>query len=290
MKRGSIGGQAVIEGVMLRSPQRQAVAVRRPQGDIVTQVSALTSLARRWPLLGLPLIRGVAVLYESLSGAVSSLALSANLAEPEEEMSTGQLALVAVFSLVLGVALFFLLPVVLVSLLARWFSLGSLGQNLAEGLVRVALFVGYLLLVSLAKDIRRTFEYHGAEHKVIACWEQGKPLTPAEAAGCSRLNPRCGTSFLLLVVVLSIVLYSFFTPANIWVKLGLRLAFLPLLAGLSYELMKWTAKSSSRGARLLLAPGLALQKLTTREPDAPQLEVALAALAAIIDREESQGL
>lgn len=283
MKQGNIGGQAVLEGVMLRSPSRQAVAVRTASGEIVTNVSPLVPLAKRWPVLGFPLIRGVVALYESMSGAISSLAMSANLAEPEEQVTPLQLTLVAVVSLALGVGLFFLLPAVLVNPLARILGQGSFLLNLLESIVRIILFISYLLLVGLSKDIRRTFEYHGAEHKTIMCWEQDKPLTAQAAATCSRFHPRCGTSFLLLVVVLSILVFSLFSPPNLWAKLGLRLALLPLLAGLSYELIKWTAKSASLVARLLLAPGLALQRLTTREPDAGQLEVALAALAGVID-------
>lgn len=271
---------------MLRSPHRQAVAVRAASGEIVTSVSPLVPLAKRCPVLGFPLIRGIVALYESMSGAISSLAMSANLAEPEEQVTPLQFTLVAVVSLALGIGLFFLLPAVLVNPLARWFGLGRFLLNLIESLVRILLFVSYLLLVSLSKDIRRTFEYHGAEHKVIMCWEQDKPLTAEAAATCSRFHPRCGTSFLLLVLVLSILLFSLFSPPNLWAKLGLRLALLPLLAGLSYELIKWTSKSTSLVARVLLAPGLVLQKLTTREPDAGQLEVALAALAGVVDPEE----
>ena len=283
MKQGNIGGQAVIEGGMLRSPQRQAVAVRTANGEIVTNASPLVPLARRWPVLGFPLIRGVVALYESLSGAVSSLAMSANLTDPQEQISPAQFAFVAVVSLALGIGLFFLLPVVLVNPLARWLGSSSLLLNLLESIVRILLFISYLLLVGLSRDIRRTFEYHGAEHKVISCWEQDKPLTAEAAAACSRLHPRCGTSFLLLVVILSILLFSLFSPPTLWVKLALRLALLPVLSGIAYEIIKWTAKSPSFIAKALLAPGLALQKLTTREPDASQLEVALAALAGVID-------
>lgn len=285
MKPSNIGGQAVLEGVMLRSPKRQAIAVRGENGEILTDVTVISTLGSRYPLFRLPLIRGIVVLCESLAGAVSSLATSANLANPEEEISKSQLALISIMSLVLGIGLFFLLPALLVNPLTR-LGISNLGLNLAEGLLRIVLFVGYLLLVSLAKDIKRTFEYHGAEHKVIACWEQEQPLTVASAAACSRFNPRCGTSFLLLVVVLSILFFSLFSPSSLLIKLGLRLALLPVLAGVSYELVKWTAGSSSLLARILLYPGVVLQRLTTREPDSNQLEVALAALAGVIDQGE----
>ncbi|MGI6362661.1 MAG: DUF1385 domain-containing protein [Bacillota bacterium] len=284
MKRGDIGGQAVLEGVMLRSPRFEAVAVRAANGKIMTWRAPVTSLTTKKGFFGLPLIRGIVALYESLRSAISSLTLSVNLVEPEENISSGQMVLATMIALALGIGLFFLLPTVLVAPLAGKLGPGSI--NLLEGLVRVLIFVGYLSVVGLSKDIRRTFAYHGAEHKVIMCWEEGKPLNVESAATCSRFHPRCGTSFLLLVVVLSIVIFSFFSPPNLLAKLGLRLALLPLLTGLSYELIRWTAKSSSPVARVLLTPGLLLQKLTTREPDSGQLEVALAALAAVIDRDE----
>ena len=209
MKGGDIGGQAVLEGIMLRSPRRQAVAVRAAKGEIITRVTPVTSLTKRWRFLGFPLIRGMVALFESLQAAISSLTLSVNLVEPEEQISSGQMVLVTIVSLVLGVCLFFLLPAVLVTPLARWLGSSNILSNLVEGLVRVLIFVSYLVIVGLSKDIRRTFEYHGAEHKTIMCWEEDKPLTPEAAATCSRFHPRCGTSFLLLVVVLSIIIFSF---------------------------------------------------------------------------------
>lgn len=284
MKKDKIGGQAVLEGVMLRSPRCQAVAVRTPDGSIKTETSTVTPYAKKWPILGLPILRGVVVFIESMSSAVSSLGRSAQLADPEEQITSLHLAIITVVALALGVGLFFLLPAVIVNPLAK-LGMSTLLVNLSEGLIRIIFFVGYLALVGLAKDIQRTFQYHGAEHKVIQCWEQNKPLTPESAESCSRLHPRCGTSFLLLVVALSILLFSLFSPPNLAYKLSLRLALLPVLAGIAYELTRWTAKSYSLPARMVLAPGLLLQKLTTREPDRDQLEVALAALAEVVDPE-----
>jgi uncharacterized protein YqhQ len=283
VKKHTIGGQAVLEGVMLRSPDRQALAVRSPKGEIITEVTDIYPLARRWPILGLPLLRGGVAIYEAMSGAISCLGRSAQLVEPDEEISSLHMAVLTGIALLLGIGLFFLLPAIVVNPLTRWLGVGTLQLNLVEGLIRVMFFTGYLVLISLSKDIKRTFEYHGAEHKVITCWEQERPLTPSEAAACSRLHPRCGTSFLLLVVVVSIVLFSLFSPANLLHKLVLRLALLPVLAGVAYELTRWTSKSNSVFARMLLAPGLMFQKLTTREPDLDQLEVALAALEGIVD-------
>lgn len=287
MSRANIGGQAVLEGVMMRSPELQAIAVRTPSGAIVTEVDKLNPLAKRWPVLGWPLIRGMTALYEAMAGAISSLSRSAQLVYPEEEIPAWQMALVTVLALGLGIGLFFLLPAVLVNLLSRGWAASPLLLNIAEGLIRVLLFVGYLIVIGLSRDIQRTFAYHGAEHKSISCWEQGKPLVPEEAATCSRLHPRCGTSFLLLVVALSILIFSLFTPANLLAKLLLRLALLPFLAAIAYELTRWTAKSRSLLAKLVLAPGLLLQRLTTREPDVKQLEVAIAALKAVVDPGES---
>lgn len=282
VKPQNIGGQAVLEGVLLRSAQRQAIAVRTPEGEIVTEVTSVHPLSAKHSILAWPLIRGIVVLFESLKAGVSGLAVSANMVNPEEEISPAQLALATVLSLIFAVGLFFLLPALLINPLSR-LGLANFGANLLEGLLRAVLFVGYLLLVSLVQDIKRTFQYHGAEHKVIACYEKGEPLTVDAARNCSRFNPRCGTSFLLLVVALSILLFSLFAPASLLLKLVLRLAFLPLLAGISYELIKWTATSRTGLARLLLLPGVALQKITTREPSTSQLEVALAALAGVID-------
>lgn len=275
-----------MEGVMLRSPHNQAVAVRTPDGKIVSEVEKVVSLAKRWPLLGFPLIRGCAAMFEAIAGAVSSLGRSAQMLDPEEEITSWHMAVITIVALLLGIGLFFLLPAAIVNPLGRW-GASAFVLNIVEGLVRILMFVGYLALIGLSKDIKRTFEYHGAEHKVIFCWEQNKPLTPESAATCSRLHPRCGTSFMLLVVVLSILLFSLFTPAGLWQKLVLRLALLPVLTGISYELIRWTAKSRSLAARTILAPGLMLQRLTTREPDLEQLEVALAALSKVVDPGEA---
>jgi len=282
-RQTNIGGQAVLEGVMMRSQELQAVAVRTPDGKIVTEVDKINPLTKRYKVFRLPLIRGVVALYDSMSGAISSLGRSAQLLDPEEEIASWQLVIITVFALLLGIGLFFLLPAILVNPLGRWLGATPVILNIIEGMVRIILFVGYLAVIGLSRDIQRTFEYHGAEHKVIHCWEQQKPLTPENASTCSRLHPRCGTSFLLLVVALSILIFSLFTPPNLAVKLLLRLALLPVLAGVAYELTRWTARSRSWFAKVVLAPGLLLQKLTTREPDLEELEVAIAALNGVVD-------
>lgn len=285
MKKEFIGGQAVLEGIMLRGPRGQAVSVRTPEGEIVTESNKFVPYAKKWPFLGFPLLRGVVALIESISSAVSSLGRSAQLVDPDEQITSLHLVVITILALALGVGLFFLLPAVLAFPLTK-LEISPILVNVTEGLIRIIFFIGYLCLVGLSRDIQRTFQYHGAEHKVISCWEQDKPLTPESAKVCSRLHPRCGTSFLLLVVVLSILLFSLFSPSNLIYKLVIRVVMLPVLAGIAYELTRWTAKSDSLPARIVLAPGLLLQKLTTREPDLDQLEVALAALAEVVDPSE----
>lgn len=285
MKKEYIGGQAVLEGIMLRSPRRQAVSVRTPEGKIVTESNRFVPYAKKWPLLGVPLLRGVVVFIESISSAVSSLGRSAQMVDPDEQITSVHLVVITFLALALGVGLFFLLPAVLAFPLTK-LEVSPILVNITEGVIRIIFFIGYLSLVGLSRDIQRTFQYHGAEHKVISCWEQDKPLTPESAKVCSRFHPRCGTSFLLLVVVLSILLFSLYSPSNLIYKLVIRVVMLPVLAGIAYELTRWTAKSDSLAARIVLAPGLLLQKLTTREPDLDQLEVALAALAEVVDPSE----
>ena len=276
-----VGGQAVLEGVMMRYRNRQALAVRVPNGDIVVEVNHVAPLSERWPLLRLPLLRGMAALGEALSGAVKTLGRSAQIVSPEEEISGRDLALAVTLALVLALGLFFVLPAVVVTPLSR---LGwpSAVVSLMEGLVRITVLVGYLLLVRFNPDIRRTFAYHGAEHKAIFSWEQGNTdVESALQASCS--HPRCGTSFILLVVVTGIFVFSFISPPGLLWRMASRVLLLPLLAGIAYEFIRWTGSSNSPLARMAMAPGMALQRLTTLEPDRGQVEVALAALRAVVD-------
>jgi uncharacterized protein YqhQ len=282
-----VGGQAVLEGVMMRGVSTWAVAVRTPEGAIETTTEPLVSWAKRHRALRLPVIRGVVALAESLKIGFRALQRSANAqlvdedGEPEE---IGGLTwvLTVVASMALAVGLFFVVPVSATSLIKD--TLGSAFLFwLVEGVLRTAIFIGYLFAISRLPDLRRVFEYHGAEHKTISCYEAGDRLIPARAETYSRFHPRCGTSFLLIVMVLAIFVFA---PIGLpeWYLLVLsRILGIPLIAGLSYEVIKWAGRNRSRGwVRALMWPGLMLQALTTREPDREQLAVAIASLEAVL--------
>jgi uncharacterized protein YqhQ len=280
-----VGGQAVLEGVMMRGVSVWAVAVRKPEGDIEVTSEPLVSWAKRHRILRLPVIRGVVALGESLKIGFKALAISANAQlDPEEQEEIGGFTwgLTIVLSLVLAIGLFFVIPVGATSLIKD--QLGSAVLFwLVEGVLRTAIFIGYIVLISRLEDLRRVFQYHGAEHKTISCYEAEDRLIPARAKLYSRLHPRCGTSFLLIVMVLAIFVFApIGLPAWYWL-LASRILGIPLIAGLSYEVIKWAGKNRrKRWVRALMWPGLMLQNLTTREPDESQLEVAIAALDAVL--------
>jgi uncharacterized protein YqhQ len=290
-----LGGQAVLEGVMMRGVSTWAVAVRKPVpedapagtlGEIEVTSEPLVSWAKRHRILRLPIIRGVVALGESLKIGFKALGISANaqLDEEEDEEPIGGFtwALTIAFSMVLAIGLFFVIPVGATSLIKDW--LGSaLLFWLVEGVLRTLIFIGYIVAISRLPDLRRVFEYHGAEHKTISCYEAGDRLIPARAAKYSRLHPRCGTSFLLIVMVLAIFVFApIGLPAWYWL-LASRILGIPLIAGLSYEVIKWAGKNrNKRWVRALMWPGLMLQNLTTREPDHDQLAVSIAALEAVL--------
>lgn len=296
-----VGGQALIEGVMMRSPGAFGVAVRRPDGSIAFQRGKVQSLAKRFPFLKLPLLRGVAVLFQSLAIGIRALNFSAEEAmsavtgidekegapaEPkkEKEKTSGwAVAGSMAVGLGAGVLIFIFLPLWLTHLGERYVfggPLSSLSFNLVDGGLRAVLFLGYILLISRMKDIHRVFQYHGAEHKVVFAWEKKLPLTVGNARVQSRLHPRCGTSFLLFVLLLSIVVFALIPKtAPFLIKFGGRLLLMPVIAGLSYEVLRFTAKHRAAPLfALLVAPGLALQRITTQEPTDDMLEVAIAAL------------
>jgi uncharacterized protein YqhQ len=281
-----LGGQAVLEGVMMRGISTWAVAVRKPEGDVQVTSEPLVSWAKRSRVLRLPVIRGVVALGESLKIGFRALAISANaqLAEEEDAEPIGGFTwgLTIAFSLALAIGLFFVIPVGLTSLIKD--QLGSaLLFWLVEGVLRTAIFIGYIAAISRLPDLRRVFEYHGAEHKTISCYEAGDELKPERAARYSRLHPRCGTSFLLIVMVLAIFVFApIGLPAWYWL-LASRILGIPLIAGLSYEVIKWAGRNrDKRWVRAVMWPGLMLQNLTTREPDHDQLAVAIAALNAVL--------
>jgi uncharacterized protein YqhQ len=281
-----VGGQAILEGVMMRGVSTWAAAVRRPDGEIHVSSEPVVSWAKRHRVLRLPVIRGVVALAESLKIGFRALAISANAQiEDEEDMEPiGGLTwgLTIAFSLTLAIGLFFVVPVGLTSLIKD--QLGSAGLFwLVEGLLRTAIFIGYIAVISRLPDLRRVFEYHGAEHKTISCFEAGDELTPVRAARYSRLHPRCGTSFLLIVMVLAIFVFApIGLPAWYWLMIS-RIVGIPLIAGLSYEVIKWAGRNRRKPwVRTLMWPGLMLQNLTTREPDHEQLAVAIASLEEVL--------
>ena len=284
------GGQAVIEGVMMRGKETAAVAVRKPNQEIVVHKLNVYPAAKRWPALKLPILRGMVALVESLTIGMGALTYSANQAveEGEEKLNAKEMALSMVIALVVVVGLFIVLPTVLVRLL-RFKEVEGIQivyMNLLEGGIRIGIFLLYIIGISLLEDVQRFFEYHGAEHKVIHAFEAGKPLETDQILAMSSLHPRCGTAFLLYVMVVSILVFSFLGWQNIFMRILSRLAFLPLVAGLAYELIRWGGSIKSPLLGLLLAPGLFLQRLTTRDPDPKQIEVAVRALKEVLAEEE----
>jgi uncharacterized protein YqhQ len=287
-----VGGQAVLEGVMMRGVSTWAVAVRNPEGQIELSSEPLVPWAKRHRLWRVPVIRGVVALGESLKIGFRALAISANAQmEPDEEGEKEEIGgfvwgLTIVLSMALAVGLFFVVPVGLTSLIKD--QLGSPFLFwLIEGLLRTALFIGYIAAISRLPDLRRVFEYHGAEHKTISCYEAEDELAPARAKLYSRLHPRCGTSFLLIVMVLAIFVFApIGLPAWYWLVAS-RILGIPLIAGLSYEVIKWAGRNRrKRWVRAVMWPGLMLQNLTTREPDEEQLAVAIASLEKVLAEEK----
>src|SRR4249919_1101394 len=286
-----VGGQAVLEGVMMRGISVWAVAVRNPEGEIEVSAEGIKPWAQRHRLWRLPILRGVVALGESLKIGFRALGISANAQieadedGEKEEIGGWVWGLTIALSLVMGVGLFFVIPVGLTSLIKD--QLGSpLLFWLIEGLLRTGLFIGYIVAISRLRDLRRVFEYHGAEHKTISCYEAEDELIPSRAKLYSRLHPRCGTSFLLVVMVLAIFVFApIGLPAWYWLVAS-RILGIPLIAGLSYEVIKWAGKNRrKRWVRTIMWPGLMLQNLTTREPDEEQLAVAIASLNAVLARE-----
>ncbi len=291
-KMTSIGGQAVIEGVMMRGPHKIATAVRKPDGEIIIDEKENKSLGK---IAKVPIIRGVIAFISSMVIGVKSLMFSAKFYDVEDEnkkeqkketkesMSDWMIYGSVIVALCMSVGLFIVLPNVISNIFVPNKEANPIIYNLVESIVKIAIFLGYLFAVSLMKDIQRTFEYHGAEHKTIFCYENGEELIPENVKKYSRFHPRCGTSFLLFVVIISIIVFSLVgVYKNPFINLGLRLLLLPLVAGISYEIIKFAGRSTSKYITWLNAPGKWLQRLTTREPDEKQIEVAIAALKAVI--------
>jgi uncharacterized protein YqhQ len=276
------GGQAVLEGVMMRGRDQWAIAVRRPAGDLHLEGHEIDSIAKRFRALRWPGLRGVIALGQALAIGVRALTISANQsAEEQEKLTPRQMAFSLVIAMVIFIGVFVVVPAVVSNLARNQVGSGVL-LNIAEGLFRVLLFLGYLWLISRMKEIRRVFEYHGAEHKTIAAYENSAPLEPGSVDRFSTLHVRCGTNFLLIVMILTIFVYAFFgTPALPW-RIGSRLLAIPIIAGLAFELLRLGARFHGTPImRALMAPGLWLQKITTKPPAPDQIEVAIAAFEEV---------
>ena len=306
-KKTSIGGQAIIEGVMMRGPHKTAMAVRKSDGEIIVETNdnGTKKLKKIWTL---PIIRGCVNFIESLVIGMKALMFSADQIDIEDEEETeskldkwledkfgDKIKDIVIYfsiavSLVLSIAMFIMLPTVItrgIEWLLKSTPLAAaaatkLFTSITEGIIKLAIFIGYLALVSQMKDIKRVFEYHGAEHKTIACYEHGEELTVENVKKHSRFHPRCGTSFLLFVMIVSIILFAVLPKTGIFLRMAMRLLLLPAVAGISYEIIKWAGRSDNKVVQLLSKPGLWLQRLTTREPDASQIEVAIKSMEAVI--------
>ena len=308
-----VGGQAVIEGVMMRAPGRIATAVRRANGDILVKKQEYVSLAEKNPIFKLPVLRGAAGLVEMMFIGIETLNFSGEVAmkdleaekhkngngkAPSKPTSTSnlKLTLTVLFSLVVGIAIFFITPLIITTKLfnveqdAFWF-------NLIAGSIRLTILLGYLTIISLMKDVKRLFEYHGAEHKAVFTFESMGDLTPDSAKNFTRFHPRCGTSFILIVMITSMLLFSvldsvvmlFIGKMTLPIRLLTHIPLIPLVGGVAYEFIRWSAKkSTTTTGKMLVAPGLWLQRITTQEPDASQLEVACVALKCALGVEEPE--
>ena len=303
MKRTSIGGQAVMEGVMMKNMEQYAVAVRKPDNEIEVMKGKYESLGNRYAICRVPVIRGVVTFIESLYIGMKTLAFSSSFYEEEEgEQEPGRIekALTGIFgeklesvimgitiaiSVVLAVGIFMILPYFLSTLLEGVIASYTV-RTLIEGVIRVGIFLLYIWLISRMEDIRRVFMYHGAEHKTIACYEAGEELNVENVRKQKRFHPRCGTSFLFIVMIISILVFSVFSWSNPFVRMGLRLLLLPVVVGISYEISRWTGRHDNLLSTILSAPGKALQRLTVFEPDDSMIEVAITALTAVIPEEK----
>lgn len=305
--RTSIGGQALIEGILMRGPEKQAIVVRSTEG-LVEKVEELKLVRDKYPILGLPVIRGAVTFVDSMVKGVKALMFSADYF-PEEDESPSKfelwlekkfgskqmekliVALAVVLSIGMTVVLFFLLPTFLAGFVSRFIPVAAV-HNLAESVIKLTIFFCYMLLCSKQKDIQRVFGYHGAEHKTIFCYEAGLPLTVENCRIQTRFHPRCGTSFLFVVVVVSIlvssVVFSFVNWQNLWVRFGLHLLLLAPIVGVTYEFNRFVGRHDNPVTNFLAKPGLWLQKFTTNEPDDSMLEVAIRALELVLPTEEGK--
>ena len=303
MRKTSIGGEALIEGVMMRGPEHMAIAVRKPDGEIIVEKKPLQTLSKKHKFFKAPIVRGAIGIFESMVIGLKALMYSAEFVDLEEESDAEpskvdkfiekvfgdklQDAIIyfsVIIALLFGVGIFMLLPNLLASFMKfnKSTAGGTILYNLFEGLIRIVLFLGYMMLISKVNDIQRVFQYHGAEHKTIHCYEHEEELTVENVRKYTTRHPRCGTAFLLIVMIMSILIFSFIGWHKVWINIVLRLILIPIVAGLSYEVIKFAGRSDSKLTKIVSAPGLALQRFTTLEPDDKQIEVAIAALKNVL--------
>lgn len=293
-KKVSVGGQAVIEGIMMRGSNGVATAIRKSNGEIEVDLKKIKPLTQKNKVFSLPIIRGFITLIDSLIIGIKTLNYSASFIEELDKESSklddwieekfkGKatdiiMGISFIVSMALSILIFFIIP----TFVANKFKIininNTISLNILEGIIRVSIFLIYILIISRMKDIKRVFEYHGAEHKTIFCYESNEELKPENAKHQGRLHPRCGTNFLFLVMIVSIILFSFTGWNSIWQRILYRIILLPVVSGITYEIIKWMGNNKNFCAKILAYPGLMLQKLTTREPDLKQLEVAIVSL------------
>lgn len=286
-KKPNVGGQAVIEGVMMRGKTHVAVAVRQPDGEISVDVRPVNSISDRYPILKKPFLRGVVSLVESLVMGMKALAYSAQVSGDEDEkLDSKEMALTIAVSAGLAILLFIVIPTWSMRFLTG-ITQDHMALNLAEGVLRMAIFLAYIAAISSMNDIQRVFQYHGAEHKTIYTYEAGLPLKVENVRPFSTLHPRCGTNFLMIVMLISMFIFTFFGWPSLLERIASRIILMPVIAGVSYELIRYAgAHTDNPLVRIAITPGLLLQKLTTRQPDDSQIEVAIASLKAVVPPED----
>lgn len=286
-KKPNVGGQAVIEGVMMRGKTHVAVAVRQPDGEISVDVRPVNSISDRYPILKKPFLRGVVSLVESLVMGMKALAYSAQVSGDEDEkLDSKEMALTIAVSAGLAILLFIVIPTWSMRFLTG-ITQDHMALNLAEGVLRMAIFLAYIAAISSMNDIQRVFQYHGAEHKTIYTYEAGLPLKVENVRPFSTLHPRCGTNFLMIVMLISMFIFTFLGWPSLLARIASRIILMPVIAGVSYELIRYAgAHTDNPLVRIAITPGLLLQKLTTRQPDDSQIEVAIASLKAVVPPED----
>jgi uncharacterized protein YqhQ len=284
-----VGGQAVIEGVMMRAPHSYCVAVRKPNGELVTEESPMPKLSDRYPIFKYPVLRGLGTLGQAMRLGAKAMQFSLNATLSEDEKPQELPAWMMTAQLLFGLAFFLVMYKFVPLFLASKMATGRFAINMLDGVIRLAILFAFLFLLSRMKDIRRMFEYHGAEHKVVFNFESGQPVTVENAQKFVTFHPRCGTSFLLVLMVIAMIVYALLPIDGFWLKLGARIALLPFIIGLSYELIRFAAKRQGTLMGMLSLPGLWLQRVTTKPPDDEQAAIAIHALNGAMALEEKQG-